>query len=349
LSIGGAAVVNVRAQGETIRAFILDNVQSYPAEIASVTALKFSITRQAVNKHIQRLQEQGAIIREGSTRAPAYKLARIFERTFLYKLEDELEEDVVWTVDIKPGLQPLPENVLNIWHHGFTEMFNNAIDHSGGTQILVAVTKTAIDTEVVVMDDGIGIFKKIQNEFNLLDERHAIFELSKGKLTTDPRNHSGEGIFFTSRMFGKFEILSGGLYFSHNQDHPDDWLIERSKMHAGTSVFMELHNQTTRTAKKVFDEFTDGEDYFFDKTIVPVALARYGADELISRSQAKRLLARIDLFRKVVLDFSEIETIGQAFADQIFRVFANDHPEIELMPVNMGPDVAAMISRARGR
>lgn len=43
---------------------------------------------------------------------------------------------------------------------------------------------------------------------------HAILELSKGKFTSDPARHSGEGIFFTSRMCDKFEILSKGLFFS---------------------------------------------------------------------------------------------------------------------------------------
>jgi hypothetical protein len=53
-----------------------------------------------------------------------------------------------------------------------------------------------------------------------------------------------------------------------------------------------------------------------------VRLAKYGNDQLISRSQAKRLLARIELFKIVLFDFSGVETIGQAFADEIFRVFA---------------------------
>ena len=56
-----------------------------------------------------------------------------------------------------------------------------------------------------------GIFKKIQKALDLLDERHAILELAKGKLTTDPKHHTGEGIFFTSRMFDEFTILSGGV------------------------------------------------------------------------------------------------------------------------------------------
>jgi hypothetical protein len=45
------------------------------------------------------------------------------------------------------------------------------------------------------MDHGVGIFEKIMKHFNLADAREALLELSKGKLTSDPRNHSGEGIF----------------------------------------------------------------------------------------------------------------------------------------------------------
>ena len=41
---------------------------------------------------------------------------------------------------------------------------------------------------------------------HLLDERHAILELSKDQLTTDPARHTGDGIFFTSRMFDSFDL-----------------------------------------------------------------------------------------------------------------------------------------------
>ena len=76
---------------------------------------------------------------------------------------------------------------------------------------------------------------------------------------------------------------------------------------------------------------------------------RWETDELISRSQAKRLLARLDLFKRVVLDFRNVDMIGQAFADQIFRVFANEHPEIELLATNTSVAVQQMISRARAQ
>jgi len=337
----------VREKGEQVRRFILENIESHNGDIAALAASKFSITRQAVNKHLSRLRVQGCLTKEGSTRAPIYKLVPLSTQKFYYELANTLEEDIVWSKEIKAAIEPLPDNVINIWHHGFTEMFNNAIDHSGGKSIFVAIEKTAASTEIRITDNGVGIFKKIQEEFKLLDERHAIFELSKGKLTTDPKNHSGEGIFFTSRMFDSFSILSGGLYFSHERGKPQDWLLERSKETSGTTVFMVLNNHTARTTKKVFDEFTQGDDYAFDKTIVPVDLAKYGADELVSRSQAKRLLARVELFKQVVFDFKNVEMIGQAFADQIFRVFANEHPEIKLLAINMSIEVEGMVSRAR--
>ncbi len=339
----------VRPQGEKIRRFILENVEAHSSDIAARAAEKFAISRQAVNKHLQRLRDQGTVTKEGSARAPKYRLAPLASMHFEYEIKPGLAEDLVWTEKIKQALVPLPDNVLNIWHHGFTEMFNNAIDHSGGSLIRVQIKKTAVDTEIMLNDDGVGIFKKIQGEFNLLDERHAIFELSKGKLTTDPKNHSGEGIFFTSRMFDKFAILAGGLFFNHQKDSSEDWLTERSDPSRGTCVFMELHNHTARTTRKIFDEYSSGDDYGFNKTVVPVKLAKYGMDELVSRSQAKRLLARVELFTKVVFDFAGVDMIGQAFADQIFRVFAATHPDIELIPIHANKEVRAMISRAEGR
>ncbi|MBA3506153.1 MAG: DUF4325 domain-containing protein, partial [Betaproteobacteria bacterium] len=222
-------------------------------------------------------------------------------------------------------------------------MFNNAVDHSGGTTITVQINKTAADAEMLMWDDGVGIFKKIQAAMGLLDERHAVLELAKGKFTTDPKRHSGEGIFFTSRMFDSFGIFSGGVFFSHEFGEPEDWISEVDQTRSGTAVWMKLYNHTARTTKKTFDQFTSDEDFTFNKTVVPVKLAKYGDDNLISRSQAKRLLARIELFKVVVLDFKEVPTIGQAFADEIFRVFANEHPDIQLVLVRANSEVKRMI------
>ena len=338
----------VRAQGERVRQFILDNVGAHESDLVAHVAGKFSITRQAVNKHLQKLNEQGAMANEGTTRAPRYRLTTTETLSFSYPIRPGLAEDRVWARDIKPTIDHLPGNVLNIWNHGFTEMFNNAIDHAGASKIDIGIARTAITTTITVTDDGVGIFRKIQRELDLLDERQAIFELSKGKLTTDPKRHSGEGIFFTSRMFDHFAILSGGLLFDHRREARTaaDARLERAPADAGTRVVMELNNHTARTTKKVFDEFSSGDDYGFTKTVVPVDLANYGQDELVSRSQAKRVLARVDLFETVVFDFKGVDAIGQAFADEIFRVFANDHPDIRLVPVHMSKAVEQMVKRA---
>ena len=179
---------------------------------------------------------------------------------------------------------------------------------------------------------------------NLLDERHAIFELSKGKLTTDPRHHTGEGIFFASRMFDGFDILSGGVYFSHDFSHDEDWLLERRNPMDGTVVLMKLNNHTSRTMREIFDRFTGDDD---DRTVVPVQLAQYGNDKLISRSQAKRVLTRVDLFRTVFLDFRNVPTIGPAFADEVFRIFPREHPNVILTPIRANSEIKRMIARAQ--
>jgi biotin operon repressor len=339
-------MTKVRVRGEEIRRFILERVAEYPADITRLTASHFDITRQAVNKHLKRLVAEGAITPLGKTRSRSYKLPAIVQWQQTYEISPDLAEDVIWRNDITLVLGNQPENVLDLWYYGFTEMLNNAVDHSNGSKILLQIIKTAVNTEMLLMDDGIGIFKKIQMAMNLLDERHAILELSKGKLTTDPARHTGEGIFFTSRMFDSFDILSGGVYFSHQFGTAEDWIMERSKFGTGTAVWMKLNNHTARTKAKIFDHFASGDDYGFNKTVVPVRLAQYGNDALISRSQAKRLLARVELFKTVILDFSEVSGIGQAFADEVFRVFPLKHPDIDLVAIHTNSEVKRMMDRA---
>lgn len=339
-------MTGLRIRGEDVRRYILNNIEKHPADISKVTAKQFDITRQAVNKHLQKLTAEKALAVTGNTRNKTYAVVPLSQWTQGYPIAPGLAEDLIWRNDINPKLAHLPANVLNIWHYGFTEMFNNAIDHSSGSRIIVQITKTAANTQILITDNGIGIFKKIQGELNLIDARHAVFELAKGKLTTDPKNHTGEGIFFSSRMMDSYTILSDGAWFNHKFGDPEDWILQQDGGQ-GTNVFMKLNNHTSRTMKKVFEQYSAGEEYGFNKTVVPVNLAQYGAEALISRSQAKRLLARVELFKKVIFDFKEVNEIGQAFADEIFRVFANQHPDIELVAIHENANVKQMILRAK--
>jgi anti-sigma regulatory factor (Ser/Thr protein kinase)/biotin operon repressor len=338
----------VRARGEPVRRFLIENIQGHPADIVRVAAEKFVCSRQAVHKHLQRLIAEGAVVVTGTTRSKRYALATLVEWENEYQLTDKLAEDAIWRRDISPLIDMLPENVVEIWHYGFTEMLNNVLDHSEAERVHVKVSKTAASTRVQIFDDGIGIFKKIQAALRLDDPRHAVLELAKGKFTTDPANHSGEGIFFASRMFDEFEILSRDVFFSHDFDAKEDWILDRSeKPIDGTLVTMNLHNHTARTVRKVFDKFSsEEEDYSFTKTVVPVKLLQYGDDNLVSRSQAKRLLVRFERFKLVLLDFSGVANIGQAFADEVFRVFRAKHPEVEIVALHASADVRRMMKRA---
>lgn len=335
-------------KSKSIRQFILDEVDKSSQDIVRLTGAKFGITRQAVNRHIHKLINDGLIIAEGSTRQRQYKLKPIAKKEITLSISKRLQEDVIWREEINPLLGEVPKNILDICNYGFTEMINNVIDHSDGSSVLIEIELTKVNIIIAICDNGVGIFKKIKTELGLDDLRHAILELSKGKLTTDPQHHTGEGIFFSSRMFDEFSIISGGLFFIHNAiGH--DWLIEdeEEQKENGTCIEMHINTNSKRTLKEVFDKYSYGDDDFgFTRTIVPVSLAKYGDENLISRSQAKRLLARFDKFREVVLDFKGIDAIGQAFADEIFRVFTLKNPHLHIMFINANAEIEKSIARA---
>ena len=69
--------------------------------------------------------------------------------------------------------------------------------------------------------------------------------------------------------------------------------------------------------------------------------------DYISRSEAKRLVANLEKFREIVLDFRDVKSVGQGFADEVFRIFAQRHPAIKIATEDTNPVVAAMIRHAR--
>jgi len=329
-----------------IRDYILDHVSEHPHDIARLTAEEFGLSRQSVIKHLRHLVSDGFITASGRTRARKYKLKTIVDHVFALEVTPDLAEDVEWRQKILPLMGGVNENVNDICHYGFTEMVNNVIDHSEAKEAAVAIKRTARSIELRVFDKGIGIFQKLQSVFGLEDPRHVLLELSKGKLTSDPDNHTGEGIFFASRMFDEFAISSGALYFKRFNKRDAEWLIEVKDVSPtkGTAISMMIHPKAEHTTKEIFARFSDDE-YRFSRTHIPIELAVYEGEKLLSRSQAKRILARSERFKEVLLDFRGVTEIGQAFADEIFRVFRREHPEIDLVWMFTTPDIDQMIQR----
>jgi anti-sigma regulatory factor (Ser/Thr protein kinase) len=263
-----------------------------------------------------------------------------------YSLKDHLEEDIIWRKDISPHLAGIAQNIVQICQYGFTEIVNNVIEHSSSRILTVKVTIDEENIGFVIADEGIGIFKKIKNDLGLEEPAHAILELVKGKFTSDPQRHSGEGIFFTSRIFDLFTVASENLVFSRSGDE-DRFEVSTTGRH-GTTVTMEISTSSRLALADVFNEYADPDKQpGFYKTTVPVQIMQYEGESLMSRSQAKRLMNRFDRFLEVVLDFANVNFIGQGFADEIFRVFARAHPGTRLIPVHCTETVEKMIARVR--
>lgn len=334
-------------QNPSVREFILRHVEAHPDDIGPFTAKEFGISRSAVARYLRRLTIEGMLSAAGKTKARRYKLASILSINFSIELSIGLAEDSIWRFRIRDYLKDIPQNVIDICQYGFTEILNNAIDHSGSIDAVISFDQTYGRIYMLVIDHGIGIFQKIQNDFRLEDPRMALLELSKGKLTSDARHHAGEGIFFTSRMFDEFHIRSGNLLYARKRKEADyEWLVEMEEAQEykkGTAVHMIISTTANWTKDEVMRRYQD-DNLLFRRTHVPIKLAVYPGEQLVSRSQAKRILSRFERFSEIILDFQGVPQIGQAFADEIFRVFKNEHPEIGLYCLHTSPDVDRMIA-----
>jgi len=342
--------MTLRARGKKIQQQILRDIKYHPKDIASHISEIFQISRQATHKHLKKLVNEGWLDSSGSTRSKVYKLGYRRDHGVSIPLDKSISEHEVYDIEFYSIIEGLPKNVEDIIFYGFTEMVNNAIDHSEGSKCSIYIERNKEEISITISDDGEGIFKRIKRLKNLSDEKQAILELYKGKLTTDPANHSGQGIFFTSKMFDRFAIISKGLTFHHNYEKTLDIILDNDGGlgNEGTSIFMKISTTSTRTDSEIFDQYSgnDEEDYAFNKTVIPVKMARINKENLVSRSQAKRLLARVEKFKYVLFDFHDVDTIGQAFADEIFRVYHLRHPNINITAINTVHNVQKMIDRA---
>lgn len=336
-------------RGEMIRRQILRDVVHHPNDIAAHVGQIFSISRQAANKHLKKLTDEGWLTHTGTTKGRVYARGSKRRNDFSVALDGTVSEHDVYLKEVSWVLEGAPDNVEQICFYGFTEMLNNAIDHSQGTVCEMSVERDKGNLTLFIADNGEGIFRRITRLKQLEDERQALLELHKGKLTTDPDNHSGQGIFFTSKMFDTFVIWSHDLRFSHFDRHELDVLSEDKKIHTvsdGTVVLMQIAFDSARTDTEVFEEYSEEDNFAFNRTVIPVGMARFGQENLVSRSQAKRLLTRLESFLYVVFDFEGIDSIGQAFADEIFRVYRIRNPEINISYMNASQRVTVMIKRA---
>lgn len=321
-----------------INMYILEKIEWGSESLSASVAEAFGISTNTVHSYLRKLQEQNIIVKE---KRGEYKLVT---NTFEYQLSRSMghldSETYAFDNCFEQHIKNLPDNVYRIWEYAFSEMINNVVDHSAAENLEIRVEQSYLSTNVLIVDNGVGIFNKIRDHFSLPGIDEAICELFKGKLTTDSSNHSGEGIFFSSKMMDHFFIYSSKRIFTttkYNNDEVFD--IDLNETIGGTAVFMSLSNFSQRQAADVFDQYAS-VDGGFTKTRIP--LKNIFDTAPISRSQAKRVCNRLDSFLEVEIDFDGLDWMGQGFAHQMFVVYQNAHPDIKLIPTNMSENVQKM-------
>ena len=319
-----------------IRIYILEKISQGREELSKTVAEAFSINQNTVHTYINELVEEGIIQR---VKRGKYELVSTEEVVLLQRSKGDLDSDTyAFYKFFEPYIKELAFNVREIWAYAFSEMMNNVMDHSGAENVKLIITQNYLNTTAAIIDDGIGIFEKIKQHFQLPSHEEAICELFKGKLTTDVKNHSGEGIFFSSKMMDEFFILSDGKIFSNNK-YDDSKVIDLTIVTKGTGVIMKLSNFSHKQSYEVFDQYASVEGGFV-RTKIP--LKHIFEASPVSRSQAKRVCNRLEKFEEVVIDFEGIEWMGQGFAHQIFAVFQREHPDVKLSPINMNESITKM-------
>ena len=321
---------------QTIVLYILEKIAAETQSLSKVVAETFNISTNTVHTYLNALIENGIIKKQ---KRGKYTLVNTcHEYTFGRSAGDLRSDTLPYDMCLEKEIKHLSENVQRIWSYGLSEMVNNVIDHSNAENMKMFVVQNYLTTTVLLIDDGIGIFEKIKNHFHLDSLDEAICELFKGKLTTDEVNHSGEGIFFTSKMVDAFLISSSGKIFTTSK-FTDDNILDFRENIEGTCVLMSLSNFTHKVPKEIFDQYSDSDGSFVT-TRIPLKDIFDAAP--VSRSQAKRVCNRLEKFEEVVLDFDGIDWMGQGFAHQMFVVFQNAHPEISVVPQNMNDSVESM-------
>jgi len=337
-----------------IRSIILKKLSKKRQVKSSEIVKETGFSRAYINRFFKELENEGLIVRLGKARKTFYvkadkksvAMAKLEILAVHYTLENKnLSEDLVLErIKKESGIfSDLPENISRILDYAFTEMLNNAIEHSRSKKIEIFFRRREDRISFDVIDKGIGIFNNIMQKHKLKSHLEAVQDLLKGKQTTAPKEHSGEGIFFTSKAADILIVQSSSKRLLFN-NLLEDIFIEDVKQTTGTKVSFSISVKSKRSLKKIFDAYTD-KSFEFSKTKAVVKLYKMGTD-YISRSQARRILSGLDKFKTIVLDFREVKTIGQAFADEVFRVWKRNHSNIKIIERNANENIVFMIKRS---
>ena len=220
------------------------------------------MSRQTASRILSSLVSQNFLVKTGSTLTARYHKPKKGEtpkyplQLKLRKKLKKLQEDEVFkTAALKLNLQKkLPENVYRIAYYAFCEMLNNAIDHSNSKEATIRAQVGQDGFEFWIRDEGVGVFHRIQVGHHLKSEEEAVEHLLKGKQTTAPEAHSGQGDFFHLKNCRLFSIEKP-IPNSHIRQPCIGYSIRRSTAHhwhgSSFSHQSSLQKKTATTFRRV--------------------------------------------------------------------------------------------------
>jgi len=312
-----------------VRKYIINNLSNHQKDIIRMVVRKFGLSRQAALRHMYILITDGKVTATGRTKDRTYQLKPLDEKSFSFSITPELKEDHIFHEKISPYVDSLAPELKEICEYGFSHIMSNVISHSKGKICQVHISRNEGKLSLKIMDDGVGVLSKVTKHFSLDNKRHAVLELSKGKMTTDPSHHSGDGLFFVSRLFDRFILESSGLGWKHNLEN-GKWSVTPVNRKKGTSVFLEINTLSNRSLKNTLKEYSANGRMIFNRTCIPVLLSKLDSEHLFSRSQAKRLTQNLDGYKNICFDFTGLDMVSHSFADEIFRVYQKEKPHQKL-------------------
>jgi anti-sigma regulatory factor (Ser/Thr protein kinase) len=256
------------------------------------------------------------------------------------------DEFRIWETHLRPrcAAAGVDEVGMNILSYACTEVLNNALDHSGSPEVVIGFAASQNALVIHVQDTGVGVFARVAEALGLESLSDAVIELTKGKTTSDPARHTGQGLFFSSRACDWFCVEANGYALSwENGEGPAALKFNIDATQSGSLVKLRLGLHPKRTLRSVFDTYCPQPELEFSRTAIQLRLLSITQGGLISRSQAKRVVNGLHRFESVTFDFTDVAEMQQGFADEIFRVWHRAFPQVKISVTNANEQCGWML------
>ena len=329
-----------------IKNFILDNISQHQKDIIQASIERFGVSRQAIHKHMNSLINDKKVIAHGATKGRYYELIPSVNYNKHIDIDSNLSVEEIMKLYVKPHIEVLPRNILEIFEFSISALINNIFEHADASKLYYKIFINHNEAHFILNDNGIGIFNNIKSKLKLPNIHFSALELTKGYVSINPKHHSGEELKAVINLFDVVQIDSSGKSLTY-VNKTTDWEFKPSLQKKGSRFHLKISASTKRTCAEIFGKIFGNEK---SRIRIPVNLLDISEHKvIISRSQAKNLLRNVENYKKVEFDFKKIDLIGPAFADALIVGAKKCNQLADIKWVNTNNTVDLLMSRSLRR